>query len=93
MTFKKDFELSLKAQEYQHKIYSEVFDGIEVERYQRQNNENGHILDVLYHIDVRVITDSGASFLGQEKCLRNRWQSKNTFTIEYQQNSKSGRRW
>ena len=82
MTFKEDLELSLKAQPLQDEIYKSVWPIKEIIRFNRDEDK---ILDIRYHIDVEVRLENGIAFLGQEKALRYKFASYNTFTMEFYQ--------
>jgi hypothetical protein len=84
MGFNEDLQLSEKATEHQDNIYKELFPGCIV---RRLRHEDGIILDRKYHIDVEVELVNGIKLLGQEKALRNKWASMDTFTIEFYQNA------
>jgi hypothetical protein len=86
MSFERDFQLSEQAQPYQNKIYQNVFPVDEVVRYQKGEDNERHVMDRYHHIDVEVVLQNGSKLLGQEKALRNRFASYNTFTIEFYQN-------
>ncbi len=84
-----DRNLSYASELFQDAIYEEVFAPREINRFRR---EEGHILDMQYHIDCEVTLRNGAILLGQEKGLRAQFRKFNTFTIEFYQNRHTGER-
>ena len=86
-TFAQDYELSVRAQEYQDDIYRRVFPVKNILRY---NRDDEIILDIKYHIDVELELQNGIKLLGQEKALRNCFAKYNTFTMEFYQNRHTG---
>lgn len=85
MSFDDDLKLSFKTQPLCDRVYNENFYINKIIRYNRENEEQ--ILDIKYHIDVELELTNGIKLTGQEKILRNRFSTFNTFTIEFYQNS------
>jgi len=86
MSFEHDLQLSERAQQHQDEIYQKVFPVSDVVRYQKGDEDERHVMDRHHHIDVEVVLNNGSKLLGQEKALRNKFASFNTFTIEFYQN-------
>lgn len=83
MNWNEDLALSLKAEPIQDRLYREVWgDGINIVR--SHNNET--VLDREFHIDLTVELPNGIQLLGQEKALRHKFSSFDTFTLEFYQN-------
>lgn len=89
MTWNDDLELSLKAEPIQDKLYREVW-GDKIKIVRSHNKET--ILDREFHIDLTVELPNGIQLLGQEKALRHKFASFNTFTLEFYQNMQTQER-
>lgn len=85
MGWNEDLELSKKAIIYQNQIYNKIFDNPKIIRFNKNNDER-HILDTEYHIDVQIELQNGIKLTGQEKALRHEFSKYNTFTLEFYQN-------
>ena len=83
-----DLAFSIATQPLQDKIYHYVF-GNTLKKITRFFKEDSHVLDRNYHIDVELMLQNGIKLLGQEKALRKKFSSFNTFTIEFYQNRHS----
>ena len=81
-TFEEDLALSKKAQPYQDKIYKDLFPGVKITRFEKEDDK---ILDIKFHIDVELELSNGAKLLGQEKALRHKFSRFDTFTMEFYQ--------
>lgn len=70
------------------KIYKDIFfDGIVIERDERQE---GKILDIQHAIDVKIKLPNGLILNGQEKFLSETFAKFRSLTIEYKQNQFTG---
>jgi hypothetical protein len=82
MSWDNDYKLSLDARQYQDKIYTELFNPKQINRFDRDDK---NILDIQFHIDVEILLQNNTRLLGQEKALRYEFSKFNTFTIEFYQ--------
>jgi hypothetical protein len=83
--WQEDLDWSEAAKPIQDRIYRYVF-GETLTHITRFSKEDRHILDRNYHIDVELAFLNGVKLLGQEKALRKKFMTYNTFTIEFYQN-------
>jgi len=88
MSYITDKEFAEAAQPLQDKVYKHIYkDSLkEINRYAKEDSEEKHILDREYHIDTELIFKNGIKILGQEKALRKKFSSFDTFTVEFYQN-------
>jgi len=81
--FTSDIKLCEKSKPIQDWLYKKIFIGAQVCRFEQDNER--HILDEKFHIDVVLKLSNGIVLTGQEKALRYKYSEYNTFTIEFYQ--------
>jgi len=79
-----DKALSIKSYPYVEKIYYGIFSIKNITRFDKSDKR--HILDIKYHIDVELELENGTKLTIQEKVLRSKFSSFDTFTMEFYQN-------
>jgi len=83
MSWDEDLKFSEHTKKFQDELYCSIFPIKNITRFSKQDR---HILDKNYHIDVELELKNGIKLLGQEKALRKKFSSFDTFTIEFYQN-------
>lgn len=78
-----EYQLHMKTLSMRDDLYNKLFAGVKIERYE---HDDDFILDLKFHIDVKLTMQNGSILLGQEKVLSPHFASFNTFTMEFYQN-------
>jgi len=78
-----DFNLAVKAEQYQDNIYKSIFPDCTIQRYKK--GDDRHQLDIEHHIDAQITLSNKSRITIQEKALRHQFIKYNTFTIEFYQ--------